>query len=310
MLLDYGQIENLQVLRSTVELVLKLTGDTVAESIISDESLYSSRSSSETNYLTEPDRNNNLAFQNFCRHQMILSYYMGDVDLANEMMSKLCLPSDEGPMIYMPQRFFFEALVCFAMWKLKGSRSWWHRIRGHRLYKKLEKLHLQGNVNCHHMVLILHAELMSIRERKNDDPSVVQAAYDKAITVSGKRGFLHDQALCNELAGLYFWKERNDLSWAITYLTRSHDLYSRWGAISKVNQMEETYGEEIFGSKIHDGSTTQTGGSGYKARSRLEEITPSSRNSIVNMSFNKNSSTHSGGHQGNNSAVSAIPSSS
>ena len=190
MLLDYGQTENLLVIRSTIELVLKLMGDPDDESIFSDESLYSMRDGTN---LTEPNKRNTFALQCYYRHQMILSYYMGDIDLAHSVMAKLKSPKHEGPMLWLPQRHFFEALVSFGKYKSTGQR--WYRMRGHRFYKKVQNFHEQGNVNCHHIVLLLQAEFLSLSPKKDDDTSAVQTAYDKAITVSGKRGFLHDQLI-------------------------------------------------------------------------------------------------------------------
>ena len=211
-------------------------------------------------------------------------------------------------MLWLPQRHFFEALVSFGKYKVTGQR--WYRIRGHRFYKKVQSFHNQGNVNCHHIVLILQAEFLSLSQKKDDDTSAVQAAYDKAITVAGKRGFLHDQALGNELAGQYFLK-RKDVSWAETYLTRSYELFSQWGAVAKVRQMEQKYGD-ILGStiaKMPMATASKFGGSGYKARSRLDEMTPltsSSRSSIVNMSFKHSMSGGSSRHS-NRGSSGALP---
>jgi hypothetical protein len=58
-----------------------------------------------------------------------------------------------------------------------------------------------GNVNCHDMLLLLRAEMMSIE--KNLDLAQVRKAYDTAISSSSRSGYVHNAAIANEKAALF-----------------------------------------------------------------------------------------------------------
>jgi hypothetical protein len=87
------------------------------------------------------------------------------------------------------------------------------------------------------MVLLLQAETLSA---SSADCEVVRKSFDNAITMAGKLGFLHNQALGNERAGVYFL-EQGDNAWASTYLSRARQLYREWGAMAKFEQMDLKY---------------------------------------------------------------------
>jgi hypothetical protein len=173
----------------------------------------------------------------FCR--MLLAYYFGDLQLAEEMSVKQSSPMELGFAPWLAPRTMFQGLIAFALFKETGRRKYWRR--GCSFLKKLDAFYASGNVNCHHMIALLQAEQASICCK---DPVVVQREYDDAITCAAKLGFKHNQALGNERAGVYFL-EQKDKEWATTYLTRAMELYCRWGARAKVQQMEEKFGDLV-----------------------------------------------------------------
>lgn len=67
-----------------------------------------------------------------------------------------------------------------------------------------------------------------------------QELYDKAIREAHKHGFVHNQAIANEIAGR-FYAERSHEKIAATYLRAARACYLRWGADGKVRQLEELY---------------------------------------------------------------------
>jgi hypothetical protein len=87
------------------------------------------------------------------------------------------------------------------------------------------------------MLLLLQAETLSASSAESE---VVRKSFDDAITMAGKLGFLHNQALGNERAGVYFL-EQGDNAWASTYLSRARQLFREWGAMAKVKQMDLKY---------------------------------------------------------------------
>ena len=116
---------------------------------------------------------------------------------------------------------------------------------------RLEQWVRKGNVNCHHMLLLLRAELHP-----------TQQAFDEAIAVAGKLGFLHNQALGNERAGLFFLAQ-GDKGWASSYLANARTLYEEWGAHGKVRHLDTAF-EHVFEKR------ESRLGSAIKGRSRLD----------------------------------------
>ncbi len=79
--------------------------------------------------------------------------------------------------------------------------------------------------------------------------------YDRAIAGAKENGFIHEEALANELAAEFYFSRNRDKV-ARDYLSDSYYSYVRWGAAIKVKQLEETY-PDIF-SKRSENTISQT----------------------------------------------------
>jgi predicted ATPase/signal transduction histidine kinase len=64
--------------------------------------------------------------------------------------------------------------------------------------------------------------------------------YEQSIRSAAERGFLQDQALAGELAAR-FYRLRGFAKVADTYLDEARDCYARWGAKTKVAQLDQAY---------------------------------------------------------------------
>ncbi len=82
-----------------------------------------------------------------------------------------------------------------------------------------------------------------------------QELYDKAIRQAHKYGFVHNQAIANEIAGR-FYAERGYEKIAVTHLRAARACYLRWGADGKVRQLEELYPHLKMGKSIPDSTAT------------------------------------------------------
>ncbi len=67
-----------------------------------------------------------------------------------------------------------------------------------------------------------------------------QDLYEKAIRSAHVNGFVHNEAIANELAGL-FYAARGFERIATTYLREARYCYVRWGADAKVSQLDQLY---------------------------------------------------------------------
>ena len=90
--------------------------------------------------------------------------------------------------------------------------------------------------NTAHRHALVAAEIARLEGR----PGEAMDAYEQAIALAGKHGFAQDEAIANELYGLFFLG-RGQSKNARTYLTEAHYGYLRWGASVKVAQLERKH---------------------------------------------------------------------
>ncbi|KYF76291.1 protein kinase, partial [Sorangium cellulosum] len=86
--------------------------------------------------------------------------------------------------------------------------------------------------NLAHRSALLDAELARVR----GDAHAAWERYDEAIALAQRGGYLHDEALANELAGLYF-RALGKTTVACAYLTKAHRAYGRWGATEAMRRL-------------------------------------------------------------------------
>nr|WP_240807831.1 AAA family ATPase [Polyangium spumosum] len=105
-----------------------------------------------------------------------------------------------------------------------------------RYRDKLSSLAEACPENTAHRHALVAAEIARLEGR----PSEAIDAYEQAIALAGKHGFAQDEAIANELYGLFFLG-RGQSKNARTYLIEAHDGYLRWGASVKVAQLERRH---------------------------------------------------------------------
>jgi len=113
--------------------------------------------------------------------------------------------------------------------------------------KKYKKLLLQNQKqmkkwadlcaeNCLHKYLLISAEIARIEKKQAQAISF----YNKAIQSAKENKFLHNEALSNELAAKFFISQNQNNSASI-YIKEAHYLYKLWGALAKVNDLQNKY---------------------------------------------------------------------
>ncbi|XYH97349.1 AAA family ATPase [Sorangium sp. So ce1128] len=104
--------------------------------------------------------------------------------------------------------------------------------------------------NMAHRRALLLAEL----ERVRGDARAAGDRYDEAIALAQRGGYLHDEALANELAGLCY-RALGKTTVARAYLTEAHRAYGRWGATAVMRRLERAY-PDLVPSEIPHGTTS------------------------------------------------------
>jgi hypothetical protein len=117
----------------------------------------------------------------------------------------------KGAFVYAATYSLFSALIALEHWKKSYGPK---RFRYWRIFRKnhreLQSWVARGNPNTRHLVYLLDAAYLSTKKGKDDE---VKRMYDKSIAVARRGGFVHDAALANELAGVYYLN-RLDTDWA------------------------------------------------------------------------------------------------
>ena len=102
--------------------------------------------------------------------------------------------------------------------------------------EKMELWAQHGPMNYLHKYYLVEAE----RARVLGNSGAAREYYDQAIDLARENEYLNDEALAYELAGkFYLAKGRTQV--AQLYLHNAHYAYQRWGALSKVEHLEEKY---------------------------------------------------------------------
>jgi len=91
--------------------------------------------------------------------------------------------------------------------------------------------------NFENRAALVGAEIARIEGRALED---AMTRYDQAIRSAQANGFVHHEALANELAARFF-STRGSEKAARGYLQDAHDAYLRWGAHGKARQLEQCY---------------------------------------------------------------------
>jgi PAS domain S-box-containing protein len=103
-------------------------------------------------------------------------------------------------------------------------------------YRQLEIWAENCPENFENRVALVGAEI----ERIQGQPVEAENLYEQAIRSAFENGFVHNEAVANELAAR-FYAARGFEKIAHTYLRDARYCYVRWGAVGKVRQLDELY---------------------------------------------------------------------
>lgn len=95
--------------------------------------------------------------------------------------------------------------------------------------------------NFQHKALLIDAELARVR----GDSRVAMELYARAIDAAAESGFLHCEALCNELYAR-FWRDQQQQQLASNFIREAYFHYQHWGAVAKCRQIEAQWPQILF----------------------------------------------------------------
>ena len=153
-------------------------------------------------------------------------------------MVRELLPSSIGIYVY-PLSFFYDALIQVAAYHLLAPEQ--QQLAQERIAAALQQLTRWAELcpaNFAHKHALVQAESHRLAGRFDE----ALDAYDEAVRLAKSAGFLHDEALANELAAL-FWMRKGKPHLASPYMHHAWTCYQLWGAHPKIHQLEAAYPE-------------------------------------------------------------------
>jgi len=182
----------------------------------------------------EPEVLNDPASFQFCPlYKMQLAYFFGDYKSAVQQ-SKLCAGIEDfasGHVVFT-YASLFHALSAIALYRETGlGRRRAIRLARYHERKLKAKAFLMPSI-CSGKHLLLRGELAWVR----GDHHSVFYEYSNSISCSASHGILVDQALASERLGRYML-ERRDNEKASLYFHEAREIYAKWGATAKVEDL-------------------------------------------------------------------------
>ncbi len=151
---------------------------------------------------------------------------------------------------YSPEEFFFEALAIIAICRENGGEI---PGRLNALVEMFQKWATNSPDNFLHKLELIEAEKLSLSGAKE-----AAEGYEKAVDHAHAGEFIHEEALANELAALYFFRN-NNMKLAKASMTESRNQYHLWGAMAKVRQLEQKYPHLLYGQRGMEYTRATTG---------------------------------------------------
>jgi hypothetical protein len=137
----------------------------------------------------------------------------------------------------MAEYHFYGALSHAASWDSASPdqrQQHFEALAAH--HRQLEVWAENCPENFENRAALVGAEIARIEHRELD----AELLYEQAIRSSHSNGFVHNEALANELAAR-FYAARGFDTIAHAYLRKARYCYLRWGASGKVRQLDELY---------------------------------------------------------------------
>jgi len=177
-------------------------------------------------------------------YKSILLYMFNKTEEAFEVIKKIepLLPGILAQnLVYLAS--FYESLIYLDYFAGKKiPRKFHNKIK--KNVKKLNAWSKYSNENLKHKYLLIVAK----QSEKSGNIQKIISFYANAINQAKQNGFIHEEALSNELIGNFLLSIGLEKI-ASPYLRDAYYLYERWGAKAKLKQMQTYYLETP--SKIH-----------------------------------------------------------
>lgn len=190
-------------------------------------------------FLADWKENNNFITVFIFKTLRIIKYFIiGDYEKAHEQVTRAKTYLNYAFGTYTSCEYnFYESLVLCALATTAEPNTKQEYLKTVKINQAQMKLWSRScPENFHHKYLLVEAELCRLKGHFWRASKL----YDEAIEEAHKNEYLHIEAIGNELcANLY--NQLDKFKIMRSYIMESHYLYSRWGSIEKVSQLESKF---------------------------------------------------------------------
>ena len=194
-----------------------------------------------------------IAHYNIIKSQVL--YLYGQIDEANICSEKAAEAlSFISGHVATANHEFYAALIEVAVLEVdpqEGSSALMEPIK--RRQRQLQLWADSCPDNFLHKSLLISAEIARL---EGEDWRAAEF-YDRAIEEAGRNGYLQEEALARERAGL-FWLSQNRRKIASVYLSEAHHGYQLWGAPRKARLLLQDQAGLIAGASMSTKSSSST----------------------------------------------------
>jgi len=168
-----------------------------------------------------------------------LAYMFGNYEIASKMMKeRQAISLFAVPPSLSCAFIFTEGLISFAMSHEFGEEKW--SVLAFKSVEEFKIFALHAPSNCEQKLLLLQAESAFLE----GEYYTAALRYDDAINTASKNGFIQDQAIACERAGIFHSRQGN-ISKAFDYVSQAHNAYFKWGAKCKADHLNLQYQNQL-----------------------------------------------------------------
>lgn len=175
-------------------------------------------------------------------YEYITAYLFGRYEEAYKavMISLEAVRASNNQIPYSPSDDYYYVLIVKELFEGANASTKAHYMEEMRqCIKRLKRMAKRSPTNYLHKYLVVEA---AYREIKQQPTLKVEIMYERAIQAANEYGHLHDMGIISECFAKYHMK-KGTLLQAKVYMNEAYRAYQKWGALAKVAQLEEQYGD-------------------------------------------------------------------
>lgn len=187
--------------------------------------------------------------------EMIDAFFLDDIEYAQTLGKHISYLADliKGRIESALFRFYYALILSKSYQNIKPAErnSLIQSIIEQESYLKKWSQHIPETFQ--QLYTLVYAELNKLRGNKWEAGEL----YDQAIVQARQHGFIHVEALSNELAGK-FWLGMGKQEFARSYFQKALFLYDKWGAKRICNRLQENFPQFFHIQSINRDTTSST----------------------------------------------------